>query len=55
MSLLEVKNLRKVYTTRLGGTGVEALKNVSFAVESGEFVVQPTEATKCQLSVLQEN
>ena len=38
MSLLEVKNLRKVYTTRLGGTGVEALKNVSFAVESGEFV-----------------
>ena len=38
MSLLEVKNLRKVYTTRLGGAGVEALKNVSFAVESGEFV-----------------
>ncbi len=38
MSLLEVKNLKKVYTTRLGGTGVEALKNVSFAVESGEFV-----------------
>ena len=38
MSLLEVKNLRKVYTTRLGGTGVEALKNVSFAVEAGEFV-----------------
>ena len=38
MSLLEVKNLRKVYPTRLGGTGVEALKNVSFAVESGEFV-----------------
>ncbi len=38
MSLLEVKNLRKVYTTRLCGTGVEALKNVSFAVEAGEFV-----------------
>ncbi len=38
MSLLEVKNLKKVYTTRLGGTGVEALKNVSFAVEAGEFV-----------------
>ena len=38
MPLLEVKNLRKVYTTRLGGTGVEALKNVSFAVEAGEFV-----------------
>ena len=38
MPLLEVKNLKKVYTTRLGGTGVEALKNVSFAVEAGEFV-----------------
>ena len=38
MSLLEVKNLRKVYTARLGGNGVEALKNVSFAVEAGEFV-----------------
>ena len=39
MSLLEVKNLRKVYTTRLGGTGVEALKNVSFAVEAPSHVL----------------
>ena len=38
MSLLEVKNLKKVYKTRLGGTAVEALKNVNFSVEEGEFV-----------------
>ncbi len=38
MSILEVENLRKVYTTRFGGHSVEALKNVSFSVEQGEFV-----------------
>ncbi len=38
MSLLEVKNLKKIYKTRLGGTAVEALKNVNFSVEEGEFV-----------------
>ena len=38
MSLLVVKNLKKVYKTRLGGTAVEALKNVNFSVEEGEFV-----------------
>ena len=38
MSLLEVKNLKKVYKTRLGGNVVEALKNVNFSVEEGEFV-----------------
>lgn len=38
MSILEVKGLRKVYTTRLGGNKVEALKNVSFQVEQGEYV-----------------
>ena len=38
MSLLEVKNLKKVYKTRLGGNAVEALKNVNFGVEEGEFV-----------------
>ena len=29
MSILEVNNLKKVYTTRFGGNQVEALKNVS--------------------------
>lgn len=38
MSLLEVKNLNKVYTTRFGGAQVEALNNVSFSVEQGEYV-----------------
>ena len=38
MSLLEVHNLRKVYTTRFGANQVEALTNVSFAVEQGEYV-----------------
>lgn len=38
MSLLEVKNLKKVYTTRLGGNKVQALDNVNFTVEQGEYV-----------------
>lgn len=38
MSLLDVKNLKKVYTTRFGGNHVEALKNVSFSVEPREYV-----------------
>lgn len=38
MSLLEVKNLKKIYTTRFGGNPVQALSNVSFSVEQGEYV-----------------
>lgn len=38
MSILEVTNLKKVYTTRFGTNKVEALKNVNFRVEEGEFV-----------------
>ena len=38
MALLEVKNLKKIYTTRLGGNKVQALDNVNFAVEQGEYV-----------------
>ena len=38
MAILEVKNLKKVYTTRLGGNRVEALRNVNFSVNEGEFV-----------------
>ena len=37
MALLEVNNLRKIYTTRFGGNQVEALKNVCFSVEEGEY------------------
>ena len=38
MSLLEVTGLKKIYKARLGGTSVEALKNVNFSVEKGEYV-----------------
>ena len=36
--VLEVKGLKKVYSSRLGSSKVEALKNVNFAVEPGEYV-----------------
>ena len=38
MALLDVKNVKKIYTTRFGGNKVEALHNVSFSVEAGEYV-----------------
>lgn len=38
MTLLEVKNVRKIYTTRFGGNQVETLHNVNFSVEQGEYV-----------------
>lgn len=38
MALLEVKNLKKVYTSRFGANQVQALKNVNFSVEKGEYV-----------------
>ena len=38
MSVLNVKNLKKVYVTHLGGNKVEALRDVNFEVEQGEYV-----------------
>lgn len=38
MTILQVNNLKKIYTTRFGNQHVQALKNVSFSVEAGEFV-----------------
>lgn len=38
MTILDVKQVKKIYTTRFGGNKVEALKNVSFEVEQGEYV-----------------
>lgn len=38
MSVLTVNGLKKTYTTRFGGTRVEALKNVSFTAEKGEYI-----------------
>ena len=38
MSILEVNHVKKIYTTRFGGARVQALSNVTFSVEEGEFV-----------------
>lgn len=38
MSILEVNSVKKIYTTRFGGNQVQALSNVSFSVEEGEYV-----------------
>ena len=38
MAILEVNNVKKVYTTRFGGNQVQALSDVSFSVEKGEYV-----------------
>ena len=39
MALLEVTNVKKIYSTRFGGNKVQALSNVTFSVEEGEYVV----------------
>lgn len=38
MSILEVNHLKKIYTTRFLGNQVQALSNLSFSVEEGEYV-----------------
>jgi putative ABC transport system ATP-binding protein len=38
MSFMEVKHVKKIYTSKLGTKGTEALKNVNFSVEKGEFI-----------------
>ena len=38
MAILTVENVEKIYTTRFGGNQVQALRNVTFSVEEGEFV-----------------
>ena len=38
MTVLEVKNLKKIYRTRFGGDQVQALSRVNFSVEEGEYV-----------------
>ncbi|MDD3336023.1 MAG: ABC transporter ATP-binding protein [Eubacteriales bacterium] len=38
MSILEVEHLQKIYTTRFGGNQVQALHDVHFTVEEGEYV-----------------
>ena len=38
MALLEIRHVKKIYTTRFGGNQVTALQDVNFAVEDGEYV-----------------
>ncbi|MEF9878917.1 MAG: ABC transporter ATP-binding protein [Clostridia bacterium] len=38
MAMLEVNHLQKIYTTRFGGNQVQALSDVSFTVEKGEYI-----------------
>lgn len=38
MSILQVHAVKKIYTTRFGGNQVQALSNVTFQVEEGEYV-----------------
>ena len=38
MAILEVNNVEKIYTTRFGGSSVQALRDVTFSVEAGEYV-----------------
>lgn len=38
MAILEVKNVSKIYTTRFGSAKVQALSNMNFSVEKGEYV-----------------
>lgn len=38
MELLNVKNIKKVYTTQFGGNQVQALFNISFSIEEGEYI-----------------
>ena len=38
MTLLDVQHIKKIYKTRFQGTQVEALKDIHFTVENGEYV-----------------
>ena len=38
MAILQVNNLKKIYVTRFGSNQVQALSNINFSVEAGEYV-----------------
>lgn len=52
MSLLEVKNVKKIYTTRFGSNQVEALRDVNFTVERGEYVAIMGESGSGKMTLL---
>ena len=51
MSLLNVKHLQKIYSTRFSSQNVEALKDVSFDVEEGEYIAIMGESGSGQTTV----
>ena len=38
MTLLDVQHVQKTYHTRFGGQAVQALKDIHFSIEAGEYV-----------------
>lgn len=38
MAILEARNVKKIYTTRFGAAKIQALDDVSFSIEEGEYV-----------------
>ncbi len=52
MALLDVKNVKKIYTTRFGGSQVQALVDVSFSVEPQEYVAIMGESSSGKTTLL---
>ncbi len=52
MSILEAVNVKKIYKSRLGGNQVEALSNLNFSVEAGEFVAIMGESGSGKTTIL---
>lgn len=52
MQILNVTGLKKVYTTRFGGSQVMALRQVDFSVEEGEYVAIMGESGSGKITLL---
>ena len=52
MVIVEAQCLKKIYTTRFGGNQVQALTNVSFSVEQGEYVAIMGESGSGKITLL---